>query len=153
MSFRNDDDFDKESYVSVNTRLMEFWSKHPEGRVETHYSIIDGRLVMEAKLFRKPDDDKPFSMGHAFLDNLDGEKVGEYTETVSVGRALALAGFQVEKSIASSEEMAKFQDRKSSKAEADARGSREVSDSPEVPKSLRPARVFKPLNKSKNNEE
>lgn len=117
MSFRNDDDFDKESYVSVNMRLLEFWKDHPKGRIETGYQLQDGVLVMVAKLYRQGED-KPASSGHAFLERLDGDKVGEYTETVAVGRALALMGYKVEKSIASADEMKRFNDRKDSKTEA-----------------------------------
>jgi hypothetical protein len=153
MSFRDrreDGDFDLESYVSVNTRLVEFWKRFSEGRIETDFDVIDGRLIMTAKIYKEKGDTQPSSVGHAFLDSLDGDKVGEYTETVAVGRALALLGFQVEKSIASAEEMDRFQ-KKQAKSEADAREPRESV--PEVPRSLKPSRVFKPLDKSKTKQE
>lgn len=151
MSFRNDDDFDSESYVRVNTRLAEFWTKHPEGRIETSYGFHEGVLVLTAKLFKTQQDTNPAATGHAFLERLDGDKVGEYTETVAVGRALALMGFQVEKSIASAEEMSRFKDRKEQREEAPRESkikqSREPEvpkDTPEVPKTLKAARIFKP---------
>lgn len=118
MSFRNNDDFDASSYVKVNTRLQEFWAKYPEGRVETHWSTYDNKLTVQAKLFRKQEDVSAASTAHAFLEDLTGEKVGEYTETVAVGRALALMGFSVEKSIASSEEMTKWHETQQAKKQA-----------------------------------
>jgi len=112
-----DDDFDVSSYVKVNTRLSDFWTKHPNGRIETEYAIHEGVLVMEARLYRDQKDEKPAATGHSFLESLAGEKVGEYSETVAVGRALALMGFQVEKSIASAEEMTRWNNNKKTKAE------------------------------------
>ena len=182
MSFQNSDDFDSESYVRVNVRLQQFWAKYPEGRIETNWSTFDNRLTVQAKLFRKQEDVSPASTGHAYLEDLTGEKVGEYTETVAVGRALALMGFSVEKSIASSEEMNKFAKRQESRRDAAPRESKirrsetkeekkpdskpaataaesapkepakEVSSTPEVPKTLKPARIFKPLPRQAANE-
>lgn len=108
----NNNDFDAESYVKVNVRLQEFWAKYPQGRLETEVGYNDGVLIVMARLYRTAEEKSPFATGHSFLQGLDGEKVGEYTETVAVGRALALAGFKVEKSIASSEEMVRFGNRK-----------------------------------------
>lgn len=116
MSFRNDDDFDAQSYVKVNVRLKQFWEKYPEGRVETNCHQYDNQLTFTARLFRKQEDVSPASTGHAFSE-LNGEKVGEYTETVAVGRALALMGFSVEKSIASAEEMKKWHETQQAKTE------------------------------------
>lgn len=117
MSFRNDDNFDSESYVRVNTRLQQFHKENPTGRVETCYAFHEGVLVMRAALYRDVKDEHPAATGHAFLERLDGEKVGEYTETVAVGRALALMGYSIDKSLASGEEMSRFKDRQETKKE------------------------------------
>ena len=167
MSFNND--FDVESYVKVNTRLIEFWTKYPEGRIETSVAWYAGDYVLEARLYRDQKDTLPAATGHSFLEGLGGDKVGEYTETVAVGRALALMGFQVEKSIASSEEMGRFKKRQDSKekdpriskiktigssgtnntsAITNSTDTKQISDIPEVPRTLKPSRVFKPLQKS-----
>lgn len=111
----NDNNFDASTYVGVNQRLQQFWEKYPSGRVETEVGYNDGVLIVMARLYRDEKTDKPVATGHSFLEGLSGEKVGEYTETVAVGRALAMAGFGVEKSIASSEEMKRFSNRKSNK--------------------------------------
>jgi hypothetical protein len=176
MSFRNDDDFDSESYVRVNTRLNEFHAKYPEGRVETSYTFHEERLVMKAALFANKQDEKPIATGHAFLESLTGDKVGEYTETVAVGRALALAGFKIEKSLASGEEMVRFKERQESKREekqetkstpaprprqaapaqqaeskveekAEPLAKAEIKDTPTEVKKLTTSRIFKPLPK------
>ncbi len=118
MGFRNDDDFDAQSYVRVNERLTKFWEKYPEGAIETDAIVQDGSLMVEARLYRTEGSQRPLATGHSFLSSLDGDKVGEYTETVAVGRALANAGFLVEKSIASAEEMTRFKERQESKEES-----------------------------------
>lgn len=117
MAFENDDNFDKESYVGVNERLTEFYKKHPEGRVETSVTVVGDGIIVKASLYRKAEDTLPAATGHSFLTDMAGDKVGEYTETVAVGRGLALMGFRVEKSIASSQEMNRFQENKEAKKE------------------------------------
>lgn len=134
MKFNRDKDFDSESYVRVNTRLAEFWAKYPEGRLETSYEVAEGVLVMRAALYRTQQDQNPSATGHAFLESLDGEKVGEYTETVAVGRALALMGFQVEKGIASQEEMKRFNNRKAERQKAPVEQDAEPALPSEIPK-------------------
>lgn len=163
MSFNNND-FDSESYVRVNTRLQEFHEKYPKGRVWTGYNITPtGTLIMRAELYREAADPLPAATGHSFLETLSGDKVGEYTETVAVGRALAMMGFKIEKSIASGEEMSRFKQRQDSKKEEPKESKikaskpeqaapatepkKEISDTPEVPKKLTTSRIFKPLPK------
>lgn len=117
MSFRNDDDFDSASYVKVNVRLKQFHAEHKNGRVDTSYAFHEGAMVMKAALYRDVKDEHPAATGHAFLERLDGDKVGEYTETVAVGRALAMMGYEIEKSLASGEEMNRFKERQETKKE------------------------------------
>lgn len=109
MGFKNDDNFDSQSYVKVNDRLASFKAKYPESRIVTSADVLDGVLIMKAELFKDDKSTTPMATGHSFLTDIDsGDKVGEYTETVAVGRALAFAGEQVEKSIATAEEMDRF---------------------------------------------
>lgn len=161
MSFQNNDNFDSESYVRVNTRLQEFHEKYPNGRVWTGYNLAPtGVLIMRAELYREANDTLPAATGHSFLESLAGDKVGEYTETVAVGRALAMMGFQIEKSLASGEEMNRFKNRQEakkeeaprepkirSKTEEAPKEQKAVSDTPEVPKKLTTSRIFKQLPK------
>jgi hypothetical protein len=66
---------------------------------------------MRADVFRSPDDALPAATGHAFEYRDTGfvQKTSyiEVCETSSVGRALALCGFEVKRGIASREEMEK----------------------------------------------
>jgi len=108
MAFENDENFDKESYVGVNERLLDFYKKHPEGRVETSVTVVGDGIIVKASLYRKPEDIIAAATGHSFLTDIAGDKVGEYTETVAVGRALAFMGFRVEKAIASAQEITRY---------------------------------------------
>lgn len=118
MSFQNDREFDAASYVKVNTRLLAFLAKYPNGRIVTEASFNEkGALTIKASIYKNDTDANPMGTGHAFLERLDGDKVGEYTETVAVGRALAFMGFHAEKSIATSEEMTRFDERKGRRGE------------------------------------
>ena len=119
----NKDNFDESSYVKVNERLQEFWTKYPEGYISTFRSEAKNGIIFKTVLCRNEMDARLFSesgvassTGHAYLpDSMKGEKVEEYCETVSLGRALAILGFKVEKSIASGEEMAQFARQKEAK--------------------------------------
>ena len=118
MGFKNDTDFNSDSYVRVNERLEEFRKDNPQGAITTYRSEAgDGGVVYKAVVCRNGQEVQLFgntgmapATGHAFLSKADrdGEKVEEFTETVAIGRALAVLGYQVEKAIASQEEMSKF---------------------------------------------
>jgi hypothetical protein len=70
-----------------------------------------GFVLMRAEVYRSPDDAQPAATGHAF--EVRGESYVNKTsyiencETGSVGRALALLGFEVKRGIASREELEK----------------------------------------------
>ncbi len=110
------ENFDSSTYVGVNERLSAFRKKYPEGSLTTFRNEVEGGVSFKAVVFRNKDEATLFteagiaaSSGHSFLPGeMEGEKVEEYAETVSVGRALALLGFGVERSIASSEEMEQY---------------------------------------------
>lgn len=97
-------------YVPVNERLAQFWLDHPNGRVIT---VIVGTdpIVVRAEVYREGED-QPMASGHATDDGgmRNGARSDSYekTETAAVGRALALAGYEIKKAIASREEMEKF---------------------------------------------
>lgn len=120
------DDFDASTYVKVNERLREFWTRFPEGFISTFRAEAKDGITFKTVLCRNDKDARLFAesgisaaTGHAYLSNsMKGEKVEEYCETVSLGRALAILGFRVEKSIASNEEMQQFERQKESKKTA-----------------------------------
>lgn len=103
-----------EDYVPVAERLEKFYERFPDGRVITHILEHDreaGFILIRAEIYRSPDDAQPAATGHAF--EVRGESYVNKTsyvencETGSVGRALALLGFEVKRGIASREELEK----------------------------------------------
>ena len=103
-----------DNYVTVAERIEKFYARYPEGRIIT--SILEhdaerGFILMRADIYRSPDDAQPAATGHAFEYRDSGfvQKTSyiEVCETSSVGRALALCGFEVKRGIASREEMEK----------------------------------------------
>ncbi len=103
-----------EDYVPVAERIEQFYSAYPAGRILT--SIIEhdreaGFVLIRAEVYRNSEDTMPSATGHAF--EVRGESYVNKTsylencETSSVGRALALLGFEVRRGIASREEMEK----------------------------------------------
>ncbi|MBV9959374.1 MAG: hypothetical protein JO360_13190 [Acidobacteria bacterium] len=103
-----------EDYVPVAERIEQFYNAYPAGRILT--SIIEhdreaGFVLIRAEVYRTSEDTMPSATGHAF--EVRGESYVNKTsylencETSSVGRALALLGFEVKRGIASREEMEK----------------------------------------------
>lgn len=118
--------FDPKDYIEVKDRIVRFWEKYPNGAIETELLYADERMVrVKAQVFatREPDV-KPVGSGHAEEVRITEEDIArdkkntyavnatsavENCETSAVGRALAMAGFEVSKSVASRQEMEKVQ--------------------------------------------
>lgn len=99
------------SYVEVNVRIGKFWDKHPNGRLATQiYSWLDGVVVVKAEAYRNIDDAVPAATGFAYerenSSYINKTSALENAETSAVGRALAILGFEIKKSVASKEEVA-----------------------------------------------
>ena len=141
MSFQKDDSFDANAYVKVNERLKDFWEKFPHGKLATYVTELTHGLLVKASLESGEDEGASTSAsGHAYLDyEFMDEKVLEYTETVAVGRALAMMGFRVDKAIASAEEMDRFHEMKGRKAKGE--GS-DAAPAPSNNAKLKPASKF-----------
>ena len=101
--------FDLNDYVQVNERIEKFYEKYPEGSIQTEIITNEnGMVIFKAYAYRNNEDTKP-ATGHAM------EKEGssyinktshiENCETSAVGRALAMLGFEIKKSVASREEV------------------------------------------------
>lgn len=101
--------FDLNDYVQVNERIEKFYEKYPEGSIQTEIILNEnGMVIFKAYAYRNNEDTRP-ATGHAM------EKEGssyinktshiENCETSAVGRALAMLGFEIKKSIASKEEV------------------------------------------------
>src|SRR5438270_12432271 len=104
--------FNPDEYITVHERIEKFYARFPQGRIIT--AIIEhdsetGFILMRAEVYRDPEDALPAATGHAYeLQSAGHVQQGSYVEvceTSSVGRALALLGFEVRRGIASREEM------------------------------------------------
>lgn len=97
-------------YVEVNVRVEKFYDKFPNGRIITNLvSWENGVVVMKAEVYRDLADQVPSATGHAYEKEgssfINKTSALENCETSAVGRALALLGFEIKKSIASKEEV------------------------------------------------
>jgi hypothetical protein len=101
--------FDLNDYVQVNERIEKFYEEYPEGSIQTEIILNEnGMVIFKAYAYRNQEDTRP-ATGHAM------EKEGssyinktshiENCETSAVGRALAMLGFEIKKSVASKEEV------------------------------------------------
>ena len=104
--------FNPDEYITVHERIEKFYVKFPQGRILT--SIVEhneetGFILMRAEVYRESEDALPAATGHAYeLRSAGHVQAGSYVEvceTSSVGRALALLGFEVRRGVASREEV------------------------------------------------
>lgn len=107
--------FDLNNYVPVHERIVKFYEANPQGRINTAIQEInaDGLVIFQAQVFRNPDDASPAATGHAYEEKGNGyiNKTSyiENCETSAIGRALANLGIEVQRGIASREEMQKVE--------------------------------------------
>lgn len=105
--------FDLSDYVAVNERIEKFWKDHPTGRLVSRIHTLTPELVVvAAEVYLTSDlDAPPTATGHSMLKIpgttgfTKGSEV-ENAETSAWGRALAAAGYEVKRGIASREEVA-----------------------------------------------
>lgn len=113
----------KDTYVPVNVRVMTAREEHKtnlsittelnlipqtdEG-TQVHSAIVKATVALNKEVL---------STGHAFCLDITEEKALEKAETVAVGRALALAGYEADSAIASAEEMEDIADTSSTETE------------------------------------
>ena len=100
-------------YVEVNVRIMKFYEKYPEGRILTEIVKWENEvIVMKATAYRD-NSEVPASTGYAYEKEgssfINKTSALENCETSAVGRALAILGFEIKKSVASKEELANAQ--------------------------------------------
>lgn len=93
-------------YAPVGERVNAFHEAYPNNSIITSYEFKDGWCIFKAVVTPDIESDKQYT-GHS-LGKVNTEKALEKLETVSVGRALAFAGFAPDGSIASADEMQKF---------------------------------------------
>ena len=99
-----------EDYIPINERIIKMYAEYPDARIVTDIiELTDTRVTFRAKVYRTPDDLVP-TTGHSYM-NIPGTtsytkgSECENAETSAVGRAIALMGYEIKKSIASREEI------------------------------------------------
>jgi hypothetical protein len=104
-----------QDYVTVAERIEKFYERFPDGRICTsilHHDLERGFILFRAEVYRNAEDTLPAATGHAYELKSEGyvqrTSYIEVGETSAVGRALAMAGFEVRRGIASREEMEKL---------------------------------------------
>ena len=102
--------FNLDDYVTVAERIAEFYVKYPDGSLQSDLiELTDSRVVIRASAYRTANDERP-AVAHSALGipgttpYTRGSEI-ENAETSAVGRAIALLGFGVKKSIASADEL------------------------------------------------
>jgi hypothetical protein len=140
-----------QDYITVAERIESFYKKFPEGRIVTHIVEHDaerGFILMRAEIYRNADDALPAATGHAYELKTEGyvqrTSYIEVGETSAVGRALAMAGFEVKRGIASREEMEKAArmgegDLPRAREKASPAASTRPKENAEAPKAAQPA--------------
>jgi hypothetical protein len=130
-----------QDYITVAERIEKFYERYPEGRIITHIIEHDaerGFILLRAEIYRNADDALPASTGHAYELKSEGyvqrTSYIEVGETSAVGRALAMAGFEVRRGIASREEM-----EKAAKMTRETNATREQAKAPAPPAAAQPA--------------
>lgn len=106
-------DLKGKDYALVPTRLKAFREANPRASVQTSPNIRDdGTVIFTTKIIQdRADNSSAEATGHSY-GKLSGDKAFEKLETQSVGRALALLGYLNNGQIATTEEMADFEDYK-----------------------------------------
>ena len=104
--------FNPDEYTTVAERIVRFYQSYPTGQIHTRLvSYQDGRVVVEASVYRCDTGARPATTGLASEHERDGEINAvaclENTETSAVGRALANLGFTGSARRPSREEMEK----------------------------------------------
>lgn len=111
--------FNLADYATVAERLAQFWRDHPDGGIKSENLTTPadrerGQWVVKVSVYFNRADSIPAGEGHAY--EVDGKGMANQTsalenaETSAAGRALAMAGYAMNKkntALASREEMRK----------------------------------------------
>jgi hypothetical protein len=100
-------DLKGKAYAPVGNRLNAFHEKYSSNSIRTSYNFAEGWCIFRAKVVPNVEKPEIYYTGHS-MGKVNTEKALEKLETVAIGRALAIAGFAPDGTIASYEEMEKF---------------------------------------------
>jgi hypothetical protein len=103
-------DIKGKAYAEVNQRIKAFRMVYPNGTINTELlSNENGVCVFKASVYDNEEDTLLLGTGHAYEKEsssfINKTSYIENCETSAVGRALAMAGFGIDTSIASAEEV------------------------------------------------
>ena len=104
--------FNLHEYTTVRERVIEFWKRFPNGRIEAEIlDWSDKRFIVAARLYREATDEKPFSTGFAnevITDRgVNKDFALENGLTSAIGVACGHANIGIDKHKPSREEMTK----------------------------------------------
>ena len=104
--------FNLDEYTTVRERVIEFWKRYPNGRIEGEIlEWSDKRFIVAARLYRETTDEKPFSTGFAnevITDRgVNKDFALENGLTSAIGVACGHANIGIDKHKPSREEMTK----------------------------------------------
>lgn len=97
-------------YVTVAERIQAFYDRFPDGSLQSEvYLLTEEIVVMKSYAYRTADDPRP-GIGHSSMlipgsTNFTRGSEIENCESSSVGRAIAMLGFEVKRGIASRDEI------------------------------------------------
>ena len=112
--------FNLDEYTTVRERVIEFWKRFPNGRIETEIlEWSDKRFIVCARLYRETTDEKPFSTGLAnevITDRgVNKDFALENGATSAIGIACGHANIGIDKHKPSREEINKVVSKKADK--------------------------------------
>ena len=112
--------FNLDEYTTVRERVIEFWKRYPNGRIEAEIlDWSDKRFIVAARLYRETTDEKPFSTGFAnevITDRgVNKDFALENGLTSAIGVACGHANIGIDKHKPSREEMNKVVAKKAEK--------------------------------------
>ena len=112
--------FNLDEYTTVRERVIEFWKRYPNGRIETEIlEWSDKRFIVAARLYRETTDEKPFTTGLAnevITDRgVNKDFALENGATSAIGIACGHANIGIDKHKPSREEMNKVVAKKAEK--------------------------------------
>jgi len=112
--------FNLDEYTTVRERVIEFWKRYPNGRIETEIlEWSDKRFIVAARLYRETTDEKPFTTGLAnevITDRgVNKDFALENGATSAIGIACGHANIGIDKHKPSREEMNKVVSKKAEK--------------------------------------
>lgn len=104
--------FNLDEYTTVRERIIEFWKRYPNGRIETEIlEWSDKRFIVRAAIYRETTDQHPFATGLAnevISDRgVNKDFALENGATSAIGIACGNANIGVDKHKSSREEMKK----------------------------------------------